>query len=171
MAAEYSNFREAMTMELTKYIERQARVLTCADLDRLVVDLPAVRELSAKIPSRTYVSLAGQIEFLCRFVEENLLGQKSNVIDNAVAEAVFALLYFQRHSDLIPDSIPHIGALDDAMIVGIVLRRHEQAFGRSSHAYLLHGPDREFDVDDLLSVIPPLRVTSFCSASGTASRA
>jgi hypothetical protein len=50
MTAEYLNFREAMTMELTKYIECQARALTRADLDRLVVDLPALRDLSAKTP-------------------------------------------------------------------------------------------------------------------------
>jgi uncharacterized membrane protein YkvA (DUF1232 family) len=171
MTEEYSNFREAMTMELTKYIECQAHALTRADLDRLVVDLPTLRNLSAEIPSESYAYLADQIEFLCRFVEENLVGQKSDVVDNAVAEAAFALLYFQCHSDLIPDAIPHIGTLDDAMIVGVVLHRHEHTFRNSSHAYLLRGPHREFDVDDLLSVIAPLRVTSFCSVSGTSERA
>lgn len=167
MTAEYSNFKEAMTMELTNYIERQARALTRADLDRLVADLPVLRDLSAKIPLGSYTYLADQIEFLCRFVEENLVAQKSDVIDNVVAEAAFALSYFQRHADLIPDTIPHIGTLDDAMIVGMVLRRHEQTFKRSSHACRLRRPDQEFDVDDLLSVIAPLRVTSFCSVSGT----
>jgi len=160
-----------MTMELTKYIECQARDLTRADLDRLVVDLPALRELSTKIPSASYAYLADQIEFLCRFVEENLVTQKSDVVDNVLAEAAFALSYFQRHADLIPDTIPHIGTLDDAMIAGMVLRRHEQTFRRSSHAYLLRKPDREFDVDDLLSVIGPLRVTSFCAVSGSSERA
>jgi uncharacterized membrane protein YkvA (DUF1232 family) len=171
MTAEYLNFKEAMTMELTNYIECQARALTRADLDRLVVDLPALRDLSAKIPLGSYPYLADQIEFLCRFVEETLVTQKSDVVDDAVAEAAFALWYFQRHADLIPDSIPHIGALDDAMVVGMVLRRHDQTFKRSSHAYLLRNPDQEFDVDDLLSVIGPLRVTSFCSVSGTSERA
>ena len=171
MTAEYLNFKEAMTMELTNYIECQARALTRADLDRLVVDLPALRGLSAKIPLGSYAYLADQIEFLCRFVEENLVTQKSYVVDNVVAEAAFALCYFQRHADLIPDSIPHIGTLDDAMIVGMVLRRHDQTFKRSSHAYLLRNPDQEFDVDDLLSVIGPLQVTSFCSVSGTSERA
>jgi hypothetical protein len=52
MTAEYLNFKEAMTMELTNYIESQARALRRADLDRLVVDLPALRDLSAKIPFR-----------------------------------------------------------------------------------------------------------------------
>jgi uncharacterized membrane protein YkvA (DUF1232 family) len=171
MTTEYSNFREAMTMELTKYIECQARALTRADLDRLVVDLPAVRDLNAKIPSGSYAYLADQIEFLCRFVEDNLIGQKSDTIDNAVAEAAFALSYFKRHADLIPDAIPHIGTLDDAMIVGMVLRRHAQTFRRSPHSCRLRRPDREFDVDDLLSVIAPLRLTSFCSMPGISERA
>ena len=51
-----------------------------------------------------------------------------------VGEAAFALLYFQRATDLIPDSIPGMGLLDDAMIVRIVLGRHEHAFKSSSHA-------------------------------------
>jgi uncharacterized membrane protein YkvA (DUF1232 family) len=171
MTTEYLSFKETMTMELTKYIECQARGLTRADLDRLVGDLPALRDLSAKIPSASYAYLADQIEFLCCFVEEHLVTQKFDVVDNVVAEAAFALWYFQRHADLIPDAIPHIGTLDDAMIVGMVLRRHDQTFRRSSHAYLLRKPNREFDVDDLLSVIGPLRVTAFCSLSETSERA
>ena len=54
-----------------------------------------------------------------------------------VGEAAFALLYFQRATDLIPDSIPGMGLLDDAMIVRIVLGRHEPAFKFSPHGYKL----------------------------------
>ena len=81
-----------------------------------------------------------------------------------MAEAAFALLYFQRATDLIPDSIPDMGLSDDSMIVSIVLRRQEHAFKRSSHGHLLRWPEPRFDVDQLLSVISPLRVTSFCSS-------
>ena len=45
-----------------------------------------------------------------------------------MAEAAFALLYFQRAIDLIPDSIPGLGLLDDSMIVEMVLRGQETAF-------------------------------------------
>ena len=84
-------------------------------------------------------------------IQERL--RNAQLIDNALAEAAFALSYFQRNADLIPDAIPHIGILDDALIVSMVLRRHEQTFRRSSHVGLLRRPDREFEVDDLLSVI------------------
>lgn len=53
---------------------------------------------------------------------------------------------------------------DDAMIVGIVLRRQEQIFKRSPQAPLPRWPEPKFDIDQLISVISPFRVTSFCSS-------
>ena len=46
-------------------------------------------------------------------------------------EVAFALLYFLKGADRIPDSVPEVGLLDDAMVVQTVLQRHEtvlQAF-------------------------------------------
>ena len=39
-------------------------------------------------------------------------------------EVTFALLYFIKGSDRIPDSIPEVGLVDDALIVQHVLMRH-----------------------------------------------
>jgi uncharacterized membrane protein YkvA (DUF1232 family) len=162
MTAKYIDFRESMTMELTDFIQSQAGALSVADLDRLISDLPALRERFARLPLQTYTHLPDQLEFLSLFVEEQISG--CDLAEEPVAEAAFALLYFQRATDLIPDSIPNMGLLDDAMIVSMVLRRQEHAFKRSSHAYMLRWPEAKFDVDQLLSVISPLRVTSFCSS-------
>jgi uncharacterized membrane protein YkvA (DUF1232 family) len=149
---------------LTNFIQSQARALSLADLDRLIVDLPALRKRFAKIPSQTYAYLSDQLEFLCLFVEEQVGGRNHDLAEEPVAEAAFALLYFLRAADLIPDSIPDMGLLDDAMIVSMVVRRQEHAFKGSSHAYMLRWPEPRFEVDQLLSVISPLRVTSFCSS-------
>jgi uncharacterized membrane protein YkvA (DUF1232 family) len=156
------------TAELTGFIQSQARVLSLADLNRLVIDLPALRERFAKIPSETYPYLSDQLEFLCLFVEEQIVGRNRDAAEEPVAEAAFALLYFQRSTDLIPDSIPGMGLLDDAIIVRIVLGRHEDAFKSSSHAYKLSWPAPSFDVDQLLSVVSPLRLTSFYLSMPTA---
>ena len=107
------------------------------------------------------------LQFLSRVVEEQVVRDPAA---DMVGEAAFALLYFQRATDLIPDSIPGMGLLDDAMIVRIVLGRHEQAFKSSSHAYELSWPAPSFDVDQLLSVISPLRLTSFYLSMATEPR-
>jgi uncharacterized membrane protein YkvA (DUF1232 family) len=166
MTTKSTDFKETMTAELTGFIQSQARVLSLADLNRLVIDLPALRERFAKIPSETYPYLSGQLEFLCLFVEEQIVGRNRDAAEEPVAEAAFALLYFQRSTDLIPDSIPGMGLLDDAIIVRIVLGRHEHAFKSSSHADELSWPAPSFDVDQLLSVISPLRLKSFYLSMG-----
>ena len=161
MTTKSTDFKKIMTAELTGFIQSQARVLSLADLNRLVINLPALRERFAKIPSGTYPYLSDQLEFLCLFVEEQIVGRNRDAAEEPMAEAALALLYFQRSTDLIPDSIPGMGLLDDAIIVRIVLGRHEHAFKASSHAYKLSWPAPSFDVDQLLSVVSPLRLTSF----------
>src|SRR6478672_2972763 len=163
MTPKFTDFKEAVTTEITGFIESQGRTLSLADIDRLIVDLPALRERFAKIPTQTYPCLADQLQFLSRVIEEQVVREPAA---DMVGEAAFALLYFQRATDLIPDSIPGMGLLDDAMIVHIVLGRHEQAFKSSSHAYELSWPAPSFDVDQLLSVISPLRLTSFYLSMG-----
>jgi uncharacterized membrane protein YkvA (DUF1232 family) len=158
MTAKATDFNKTMTRELTDFIQNQARALSFAELGRLAADLPALRERFATIPARTYPSLADQLQFLSLVVEDQVV---RNPAGQMAGEAAFALLYFQRASDLIPDSIPGMGLLDDAMIVRIVLGRHEQAFKCSPHGDKLSWPVPRFDVDQLLSVVCPLRLAWF----------
>jgi uncharacterized membrane protein YkvA (DUF1232 family) len=167
MTEKYAEFKEWMTMELIDFVEGQAGALSVADLNRLIADLPALRERFTTIPSHTYPYLSDHLEFLSLLVKDEVTGLKRNPISQTVTEAAFALLYFQIATDLIPDSIPNMGLLDDAMIVNLVLRRHEDAFKCSSHAYKLHCPFPIFDIDQLLSVVSPLRLDSFYSSMKT----
>jgi uncharacterized membrane protein YkvA (DUF1232 family) len=168
MTIKYTDFQESTSAELSRFIQSQARALSLADLDRLVIDLPALRERCADLPWQTHAHLAEQLEFLCLFVDERVVGRSRDLAEEPVAEAAFALLYFQRTSDLIPDSIPGLGLLDDSMVVAMVLRRQERAFKVSSHPYTLRWPEPRFDLDQILSVISPLRLASFCASLATA---
>ena len=167
----YDPMHKRLVLELSDFIQIQARALSLGHLDQLIVALPALRERFTKIPSQTYVHLSDQLEFLSLFVEEQVAGLNPDLDTDPVAEAAFALLYFQHAADLIPDSIPGMGLLDDAIIVGLVLRRHDHAFKHSSHAYKLHWPAPSFGVDQLQSVISPLRLSSFYSSLATRPRA
>src|SRR5215469_7482997 len=133
-----------MTEEITGFIQSQARALSLTEIERLIADLPALRERFAKIPTQNYPYLADQLQFLSLMVKELIVQDPAGEI---VAEAAFALLYFQRATDLIPDSIPGMGLLDDGIIVSVVLARHEHAFKSSSHGYKSSWPSASFSVD------------------------
>jgi uncharacterized membrane protein YkvA (DUF1232 family) len=176
MTAKLTDFRQSLIRELTEFIRDQADALSLRDLYQLITDLPAVRERLRNIPVETYPYLTKQLQFLCLFIEEQLAERKGGLSDAALREAAFALRYFQRTPDLIPDSIPHMGLshmglLDDAIIVDIVLQRQHSAFKRSSHGEKLSRPEPNFEVDELLSIISPLRLSSFCMSLANRSSA
>jgi uncharacterized membrane protein YkvA (DUF1232 family) len=164
MTTKVTEFKETMISEIANFIEGQARAVSIADINRLIVGLPALRERFAKLPVETYPKLADDLQLLSLVVEEQVIRDPAGQL---VGEAAFALFYFQRATDLIPDSIPGMGLLDDAMIVRIVLGRHEQAFKFNPHGYKLSWPTLSFDIDQLLSVVSPLRLTSFCQLMAT----
>jgi len=166
MTTKSSDFKEAMTRELNEFIQSQAGALSRAELDRLNADLPGLRERFAEIPPSTYPDLANQLEFLSQVVEDYVTEPERDPISPTAAEAAFALLYFQRSTDLIPDLIPGLGLLDDEIVVSVVLRRHERAFKRHSHAHKLRWPMANIGVDHLLAVISPLRLRSFYRSMG-----
>ena len=167
MNAKYVEFREKMTSELIGFIRTQADALAVADIRRLIRDLPALGERFGTIPLQIYPYLLDHLEFLFLVVKGHVTGRSGYPARLILSEAAFALLYFERTGDLIPDSIPGMGLLDDAMIASLVLRRHEVAFKHSSHAHKLRWPLPVFDVDQLLAVVSPLRLDSYYASVKT----
>ena len=164
------DFTERMTKELHDYIQGQAALISISDIKGLLSDLPALHVRIAKISSRVYPYLADQLAFLALVMSDAVTDPFCDPSSPAAGEAAFALLYFQRTTDLIPDSMPGMGLLDDAIVVSIVLRRNEEIYRRSRHADRLRWPVPKFDVDQLLSVISPLRLKSFYSSNPVQTR-
>jgi hypothetical protein len=69
MTTKYADFKEWMTTELIDFVQSQASVLSVADLNRLIADLPALRKRFTTIPSQTYPYLSDQLEFLSLVVQ------------------------------------------------------------------------------------------------------
>jgi uncharacterized membrane protein YkvA (DUF1232 family) len=100
------------------HLERGAACVQPADLARLRRMLPALRSKAARITDSTV--LPRRLAILMQYVAESAPAGDSPVL----REAAFALFYFLKGYDLIPDTVPEIGLLDDALLVETVFRRH-----------------------------------------------
>ena len=61
-------------MELIDFVQGQAGAVSVTDLNRLIADLPALRERFITIPSQTYPYLSDQLEFLSLVVKDQVAG-------------------------------------------------------------------------------------------------
>lgn len=114
------------------YLERGAALITpkaVAELRRL---RPQLHQKIEQVEDSDRLRL--RLRILALYFEEGALSGGTD--NSAYRETVFALLYFLKGFDRIPDSIPEIGLLDDALIVQVVLQ--QQAATLRAH-WLQHG--------------------------------
>jgi uncharacterized membrane protein YkvA (DUF1232 family) len=114
--------------EFFDYIESGAARLTPRQARQLVSDLPDLGGDFAKMRESDYPETERQLWFLAAVVESVWTDGYHDMPYRAALEAAFAITYFQREVDLIPDSIEGIGLLDDAAIVQTVFARNAAAY-------------------------------------------
>jgi uncharacterized membrane protein YkvA (DUF1232 family) len=105
------------------YVERGGALVT----PRSLTGLRTLRQ-----PLRAKIAGLGQdpllrtrLDLLALYLDESAAERAT--LTPALREAAFALLYFLKGFDRIPDTVPEIGLLDDALIVQCVLDRHAAA--------------------------------------------
>ena len=103
---------------LSAYVATGADFVSPADMVALRQLLPQVRAKASAV--KDSVRLRKRVELLADFVVES-----SASTGPAQREAAFALYYFLKGYDLVPDSVPDVGLLDDALVVEAALRRNE----------------------------------------------
>lgn len=115
----------------TAYVANGADTVTPSDLAGLRQLLPQIRKKTAAITDSA--RLRQRLDFLVRYFEESAASGGTP----ERRETAFVLFYFLKGYDLIPDSLPKIGLLDDALLVETVynrnllaLRTHWAAQGR-----------------------------------------
>ncbi len=102
----------------SKHVARGAECVSAGDLAELRRLLPEVMAKAALIT--TSKRLRQRVELLAAFLRES-----PAVTDSpAQREVAFVLYYFLMGQDLIPDSLPDIGLLDDALLVDAVMQRN-----------------------------------------------
>jgi len=112
----------ALVAARSAYIEQGARLVTPEAWQTLQAALPKLHRKAAEI--RDSARLRHRLEILLRYASDHADAGR-NLTDSA-REIGFVLLYFYQGHDMIPDSVPEIGLLDDALLVETVMRRQEE---------------------------------------------
>lgn len=102
----------------SEHVARGADCVRPADLAGFRFILPEIRRKVA--PLHATSRLRQRVEILALFLEETPIVANTN----AQREAAFVLFYLLNGHDLIPDSIPEIGLLDDALLIEVALNRN-----------------------------------------------
>ena len=122
------------------YVERGAALVTQEAITTLIhLRTPLRRKIEDVKDSDL---LRERLKLLTLFFDEAVV--KGPLGAAAHREVTFALLYFLKGFDRIPDNVPEVGLLDDAMIVQVVLQQHA---GTLRAHWQLHGrawPGGEF---------------------------
>lgn len=105
----------------TAYIKDGAELVSPEDLAGLRKLLPEVSAKAGKITDSE--RLRRRIDLLILFFRESQ--PQGGTTERK--EVAFVLFYFLKGYDIIPDSIPKIGLLDDALLVETVLHRNLDA--------------------------------------------
>lgn len=112
--------------EVLELVRGGAAKVTLADFRRTVAAAPEVRRAIGKIDGNEYPGLAAQYRFLLEVLVDFNQGEFDVLPYVAGAEVLFAVQYFQREVDVIPDFVPGVGLVDDAAVAAVVLQRHRE---------------------------------------------
>lgn len=104
---------------VSDYLQQGSVLVSSADAASLRELLPELQQKVARVADSDRFRL--RLEVLARFFEE------STEETPARREVAFVLFYFLKGYDLVPDAIPHVGLLDDALMVESVMQRNRLA--------------------------------------------
>ncbi len=114
--------------EIAKFVNGGAGSITPAIAEKVLRQLPQWKLEFTQIQAPKFPHLVDQLEFLADAVEDAVEGAYKDLPYGAVAQAVFALVYTHKKTNMLPDSLLELGRADDSSVVRAVLIQNEKAF-------------------------------------------
>lgn len=114
--------------EIAKFVNNGAASISPSVAEKVLRQLPQWKLEFTQIHAPLFPHLVDQLEFLANAVEDAVEGAYKELPYQAVAQAVFALIYAHKKGGVIPDSVLSLGYADDSSVVRAVLIQNERAF-------------------------------------------
>lgn len=119
---------ELLAGDFARFIERGAGKLTPREVHQLISELPDIRGQFSRFRDSLSPETEHQLHFLAHVVESIWTEVYRDAPYAAALEAAFAIAYFSREADLIPDTLGATGLIDDCAVVQHVLIRNAPAY-------------------------------------------
>ena len=116
--------------EFAAFVNHGASLITPRIVDQVVRHLPIWKVEFTQINAPKFPHLVDQLEFLADAVEDSAEGAYKDMPYGAFAQAVFALMYAHKKTDVIPDLLLNLGRADDSSVVRTALIQNEKAFAK-----------------------------------------
>jgi uncharacterized membrane protein YkvA (DUF1232 family) len=114
--------------EIAKFVNNGAATISPAIAEKVLHQLPQWKLEFTQIQAPLFPHLIDQLEFLANAVEDAVEGAYKDLPYNAVAQAVFAMIFAHKKLGIIPDSVLNLGYADDSSVVRAVLIQNEKVF-------------------------------------------
>jgi uncharacterized membrane protein YkvA (DUF1232 family) len=115
---------------IDKFIIIGSSQISSADLQKISEQSQQVHEKIYLIREEGLSDLKRQTRLIMQTIEFAVRLQFEDPLPTYLAEGGFAMLYLIREEDLIPDLIPGIGLIDDAILIKRAFYRNEADFMR-----------------------------------------
>lgn len=112
--------------EIAQFVQHGALTITPKILKGVYKNLSFLKLKFANLDDPKYPHLGDQLEFMSNVIEDFSEGIEEDLTYSVIARCTFALVYANRQTDLIPDSIPEFGHADDSGVVRYVLMSDER---------------------------------------------
>lgn len=114
--------------DIAEFVNHGASLITPAVAQDALRKLPFWKAEFAQINAPKFPHLNNQLEFLADAVEDVLEGAYPDMPYYALTQAIFALSYANRKTDIIPDFVNTMGRADDSSVVRAVLIQNAKSF-------------------------------------------
>jgi len=104
-------------LAVKKEIEATAKKLTKNDLGGIIAREKEIRQNIKKFSPSLFGEIQGDVETFYSMIKDYKDGKYTEIPWYAIAMAAAAILYLTDPFDLIPDSIPGLGEVNDVLIV------------------------------------------------------
>ena len=125
-----TNPTELTDDEFHEYIEFHVQQITPKETAEVLGNLPKIREEIGQVEVAAFPRAKAQFSFLADLAEAFVTGKADDLPYHAALEAILAINYLHDGTDLIPDSLPDVGYMDDALIAHTVFRRNRETYQR-----------------------------------------